>query len=548
MDRFGPGVIDLPARVVGKWRFDQAQRHLLRDFTRVMQAGPPARTATGPVIGFAAFGSGGWHFVLEALLAHALAARGARPALLMCDLPDLPICDERTVHSRHRERCDGCFHDKRALVAASGLPWRGLSSLIDVGTLSRARTTVAALADHELTTYRERGWPVGQWLHVSACHYLRCDANGDAPEKIDTRRRLLATAIVAVAAVERWLDETRPEIVIVESGAHLVWRVAFELARGRGLSVVCREMGKGGWDRHLYALNTDSMAPDLTEAWARAQTQELSPAEDLAVEQFLQELPQHAYRQLKPVARATPEQLRAKFGIAAGARVAVAFTNVTWDLATAGRDVGFSGVRDWLFETIRALRAHPAVHLIVRAHPAEASVLTRERILDQLTTEWPDSLAGVTLLAPEDATAARDLCQVAGLVLAYNSSVAIEAAAEGHPVLVAGRPHYRGKGFTIDVSSREEYRARLAQWADGAAVAAPDGAAALARRYAHLFFLRYHVPMGWTTSPLEPPYRLRITSRHELEPGGNAALDAVCDGILGHRQVLLPGMGAGTSS
>jgi hypothetical protein len=290
------------------------------------------------------------------------------------------------------------------------------------------------------------------------------------------------------------------------------------------------------------------MAPDLTDAWANAQTQELSPDEALEVEQFLEELPQRTYRQTAAVARATPEDLRAKWGIAAGARIAVAFTNVTWDLATAGRDVGFSGVRDWLIETIRTLQGHPSVHLIVRAHPAEASVLTRERILDQLTAEWPDNLAGVTLLPPEDPTAARDLCQVAGLVLAYNSSVAIEAAAEGHPVLVAGRPHYRGKGFTIDVSSREEYRARLAQWADGATVAAPDCAAALARRYAHLFFLRYHVPMGWTTSPLEPPYRLRITSRHELEPGSNAVLDAVCDGILGHRQVVLPRFGAGKTA
>jgi hypothetical protein len=541
-------MIDLPVRAVRKWRFGRAQLQLLRDFTRVMQAGPPARVGAGPVIGFAAFGSGGWHFVIEALLAHALAARGARPALLMCDLPDLPICDERTIHSRHRERCDGCYHDKRTLVAASGLPWRGLSSLVDDATLLRARTTVAVLADHELTAHRERGWPVGQWLHVSACHYLRCDARGDEPEKVDTRRRLLTTAIVAVAAVERWLDETRPEIVVVESGAHLVWRVAFELARGRGLSVVCREMGKGGWDRHLYALNADSMAPDLTDAWASAQRQELSSDEALEVERFLQELPQHTYRQDAAVARATPESLRSKFGIAAGARVAVAFTNVTWDLATAGRDVGFSGVRDWLIATIRTLRTHPSVHLIVRAHPAEASVLTRERILDQLAVEWPEGLPGVTLVPPEDTTSARDVCQVASLVLAYNSSVAIEAAADGHPVVVAGRPHYRGKGFTIDVSSRDEYRALLAQWADGATTAAPAGVATLARRYAHLFFLRYHVPMGWTTSPLEPPYRLRITSRHELEPGRNAALDSVCDGLLAHRQIVLPRRGAGTSS
>jgi len=189
-----------------------------------------------------------------------------------------------------------------------------------------------------------------------------------------------------------------------------------------------------------------------------------------------------------------------------------------------------------------------ATQLIVRAHPAEASVLTRERILDQVREEWPEGLPGVTLMPPEDTTAARSLCGMADLVLAYNSSVAIEAAADGHAVLLAGRPHYRGKGFTVDVTSRAAYRATLAEWADGAEITAPPDAAALARRYAHLFFLRYHVPMGWTTSPLEPPFRLRVTSRDELEPGRNPALDAVCDGILTHRQVLLPRVAAGEST
>jgi hypothetical protein len=90
------------------------------------------------------------------------------------------------------------------------------------------------------------------------------------------------------------------------------------------------------------------------------------------------------------------------------------------------------------------------------------------------------------------------------------------------------------------MSSRDDYRAFLNAWAAGAEVAAPPAAATLARRYFHLFFARYHVTMGWTTSPLEPPYRLLVRSIEELAPGRNPALDAVCAGILEHRQILLP--------
>lgn len=531
----------LSARLARRVGAEHAHLQLVRDFERVMDGAPGRHAAlgNGPTVGIATFGSGGWHFVLEALLAHALAERGAHPQLLICDMPDLPICDERTVYSSAIDRCAGCVSDKHALLEASRLPWRGVSSLVAADSLARARATVAALADGALEGHVERGWPVGQWLHVSACHYLRCDARGETPEKHDARRRLLVTAIVIVEAVERWLDETRPDIVIAESGAHLMWRIAMELARARGIRVTCREMGKGGWDRHLYSFDTDCMAPNLDAEWNQARHEALSPSEEADVDTFLNELPARTYQQRTPL---EPRQadLRSRLGVPPAGQLAVAFTNVTWDLATAGRDAAFTGVLDWVRETIRGIARHPGAHLLLRAHPAEARVTTRERILDQVGSEWPEGLSHVTMLPPEAPIAARALIDIADVVLAYNSTAGLEAATYGCPTIVSGRPHYRGRGFTIDVSSRDEYRAMLDRWAGGQPIAAPPSAPQLARRYFHLFFLRYHVRMGWTTSPLEPPYELLIRSVDELRPGRNAVLDVVCDGILSGRQILLP--------
>lgn len=537
-------VVRLPVRLVHRLSVDRARRRLVRDVdslvARWRAVGPIMPPATGPRVGFATFGSGCWHLGLEVLLAHALAQRGARPELLVCDLPDLPICDERTIHSRDIERCAGCVDDKRALLDVCGVPWRSVSSLISPDALARARAIVATLDAATIEAYQVDGWPIGQWLHVSACHYLRCDARGDAPEKTDARRRLLTSAIVIVEAVGRWLDEVRPDLVIAESGAHFMWRIAMEMARARGIPVVCREIGKGGWDTHIYALDADSMSPDLTEVWSRLKDEALSALELAEVERFLENLPEKAFVQKTKATRGAHPDLRSTLGVPEGKKVAVAFTNVTWDLATAGRDVGFAGVFDWVRETIRAVSALPNVHLIIRAHPAEASVQTRERILDQIAQAWPEGLAGVTPIEPEQDVAALDLCDLADLVLAYNSSAGIEAAAHGSTVVVCGNPHYRDKGFTLEVSSASEYALLLAQWAGGTPLPPPAQASELARRYAHLFFLRYHVPMGWTTSPLEPPYQLRIQSLDELQPGRNPSLDVVCQGILERRQILLP--------
>jgi hypothetical protein len=496
-------------------------------------AASPLTSRDGAVVGFATFGSGAWHLGVELLLAHALAQRGARPELLLCDMPDLPVCDERLVVSRDVDRCVGCIGDKRALLEASRLAWRGVSTLVPSELCDRAVATVAALGDNQIAGHVECGFPIGEWLHVSASHYLRADARGGSGESVAAKRRFLATAIVIVHAVRRWLDLLRPDVVIAESGAHVMWRIALELSKARGIPVVCREMGKGGWDRHIYALNADAMAPDLSAAWREASELPLSQREEQEVDEWLADLPARTF------VRRGAQQLPAVPARRAGHRVIVAFTNVTWDLATAGRDVGFSGVVDWLRECIRVTAALPRTQLIIRVHPAEAGVMTRESIAGQLTTDL-NGAGHVTIVGPDDPIDASQLIASADLVLAYNSTAGLEAVMRGKPVMIAGRPHFAGKGFTIDITSREHFAAALRAWAGQPIAPITAETRARARRYFHLFYLRYHIPMGWTTSPIEPPYELLVRSLDELGPGRNPALDVVCDGILGGRQILLP--------
>lgn len=495
----------------------------------------------GPKIAVATFGSGTWHFVLEALLAHALALRGASPHLLMCDLPTLPACDERTILLREPGRCPGCLPAKQTLLAASRIPWRAMSAFVGEGALQKARAIVDALGDEELDDLDIGPWPLGRWTYVSACHFLRGDARGRDPQAIAVRRRFLTTAIVVLEAAQNWLDEVRPDILIAESGAHFMWRIAFELARARGIRVVCREIGKGGWDTHIYSLNAECMFPNLTDIWAQAKTAPLTPQQVQDVNAYLQNLSAKTYVPEDQRAREEPsDRLRQELGLRPDRKVAVLFSGVTWDLATAGRDIGFDGMFDWIAETLRLAASLPDVQLVIRAHPAEQSVPTREHTLDRIKETWPNLPPNVVTVAPETSIAVQSLCGIADLVLTYCSTTGVEAAIYGTPVMVCGAPHYRGKGFTIDIQSPLQYKEAFRKWANGELDPLPLDASEMARRYFHLFFLRYHIGMGWTTSPLEPPYELRIRDLAELLPGRNRSLDVVCSGILNGREILLP--------
>jgi Capsule polysaccharide biosynthesis protein len=533
---------NLAGRLRRRLVFERAERRFDRDFRLLMDSAPRAYGATGitsdgPRVGFATFGSGRWHLVLELLLAHGLALRGARPELLICDVPTLPVCDERTCFDRDSTCCRGCVSDKQSILDGCGITWRGLSSFEPRTSLDRARQLVESLQDDELHDFVYGSWPIGQWTFVSTCHFLRRDARSPNPEHLAARRLFLSTAILIAESVERWLDEIRPDVVVAESGAHFMWRIAFELARARGIRVVCREIGKGGFDTHIYSVNAECMFPNWRDVWSACRDVPLSPEQDRDVSAYLRALPAKTYggtTDAEEDANATSKDLDA----AAKDRVVVLFTNVTWDLATAGRDLAFDGMFDWLCETLTLAERTPAVQFVIRVHPAEEHVLTRDRVLEWLREKYPRLPSNVTTIPSGSPVPARTLCEKADLVVTYCSTTGIEAAIHGKPVLVSGTPHYREKGFTIDVRSKADYHDTFARWLRGG-LQPPPNASQLARRYFHLFFLRYHLAMGWTTSPLEPPFELRIKDLSDLLPGRNPAVDAVCSGVLSGQEILL---------
>ncbi len=90
------------------------------------------------------------------------------------------------------------------------------------------------------------------------------------------------------------------------------------------------------------------------------------------------------------------------------------------------------------------------------------------------------------MIGPNDLASSYPLMESSDIGLVYTSTTGLELALAGTPVVVAGETHYRGKGFTTDVSSPEEFvRVLDSALHDPASllVDVPE-----ARRYAHFFF------------------------------------------------------------
>ena len=128
---------------------------------------------------------------------------------------------------------------------------------------------------------------------------------------------------------------------------------------------------------------------------------------------------------------------------------------MTWDSATLGRDIGFASMFDWVEQAVR-LAAPQELVLVVRIHPAEKRWGTREEVHEIVVSRLGEVPANVRFVHAQDALSTYALMDISNLLLTYATTVGLEAAVRGKQVAVAGATHYRGRGFTTDISSPED--------------------------------------------------------------------------------------------
>jgi hypothetical protein len=91
-----------------------------------------------------------------------------------------------------------------------------------------------------------------------------------------------------------------------------------------------------------------------------------------------------------------------------------------------------------------------------------------------------------------------DLIEIANVGLAYTTTVGLETAMNGRPVISCGQTHYRARGFTLDPNSWDEYYATLGKvLSDIPTHQLNEKQTEFAWNYAYRFFFEYPRPFPW---------------------------------------------------
>jgi len=273
------------------------------------------------------------------------------------------------------------------------------------------------------------------------------------------RNREIAQAILA------WLRQNRPDIVVVPNGSIQELGVVYRVARHLKIPVVTYEFSDQR-QRIWLAQNSEVMRQDTDGLWKASLNQPLGEEQmermrSLMVARQRASLWENFARMWQGSPAKGGDQARAKLGLDEKPVVLLA-TNVLGDSLTLGRQIFSKTMAEWISRTVQYFIGRPDVQLVIRIHPGEVLThgLSMANVVHEVLPRLPKN---IHLIRAEDDVNTYDLIDVADLGVVYTTTVGLEMAMTGVPVVVTGKTHYRERGFTYDPDSWVTYFKLLGQ-------------------------------------------------------------------------------------
>ncbi len=313
------------------------------------------------------------------------------------------------------------------------------------------------------------------------------------------RLRVARNEHAALTAL-RLLQDEHPETVLVPNGLVTELGIFYQVARHLDIMTVTYEFNDQR-EQIWLSQNNVVMRQNTDALWAARGKTPLTEAERekiAALEDARTSAKKYGKgtRFWQDVASVGGEKLRADLGLDERPVVLLA-TNVLGDSLTLGRNVFTASMAEWIAKTVQYFAARADVQLVVRVHPGER-LMKGPSSLGVIHAAVPQMPAHIKLIGPDEKVNTYDLMGLAGLGLAYTTTVGMEMAMRGAPVILAGQTHYRARGFTHEPTTYDEYFGLLDKLLTNLALyrLTPEQVE-LAWNYAYRFFFDFPLTFPW---------------------------------------------------
>jgi hypothetical protein len=485
------------------------------------------------------------HGYWEMTILQGLKLRGAEVDYALCDglYTDCDLFWE-AVLPRPVDACLRCQADVAKLAAEMGMDYRWLGRYLDPDHVREAKQWAASLPGEELLTAGYGDWCVGDWVRSSVQSHFRSSSLDISEPRVERgMRSYLYSGLIACFALDRLLDDSAPDVLLVFNGRHSSTRVALELARARGIRVVVHERGLRPETLTLVEnVTCNSLAP-IRRAWAEWGDVPLT-GQELEAVVSLMAAREHG-RDLGWRALSAPLQplgeVRSGLELKAGRPVWVLFTSSDDEIAgDADYASEFVSQLAWIERTIEYARRNEHIDLVIRVHPntgSRRSTGANRTQLEELKRLEDNLPPNVRMIDPDEEISAYSLMDLCTVGLLWASTVGLELACKGKHVIAAAGSRVAGTSFVHTVTDGAKYEELLDSLVGLPLAEISPEIKRLALRFAYCLFFRLCIPFPLVAMPDPHTGELRYDSPDALEPGRDRGLDRSCRIVLGDEPV-----------
>ena len=395
------------------------------------------------------------------------------------------------------------------------------------------------LSVKELSQFEWHGMPLGDLCLPGLRWILRIHHLNDDESTRYLLREYILSAWNIAQKFSKFLDETGPRAVVVFNGQFYPEATARYIAQGRGIRVITHEVGLQ--PASAFFTNGEATAypihiPDEFE---------LSEEQNAKLDAYLARRFQGDFTMAGIQFWAGMKGLDEAFlKKAAGFKQIVPiFTNVIFDTSQPHANTVFDDMFDWLDMVLEVIRQHPETLFIIRAHPDELRLrkASRETVAAWVQATGAAREPNVVFVAPTETLSSYELIQRSKFVMVYNSTIGLEAAILGAPVLCAGKARFTQYPTVFFPQTVDEVRGKMKEFLAAEKIEVPPEFKRNARRFLYYQLFRTSLPFD---SFLEPSLRTTQTKLKSFDlkallPENSKAMAAIFGGIVDDGEFLL---------
>jgi hypothetical protein len=430
-------------------------------------------------------------------------------------------------------RCETCHPAGQSVYAPLGLPIHWFSKLLDRGQAQTAERIASEVPLDQIADYKLNGLAVGEHALAGTLRYFARGDLANEPNSGIMAQLYLKSAILTVQAVTNLMESENYDVAVFNHGIYVPQGLITEVCRQQNVKIVT---WNPAYRKNSFILSHDdsyhhTMISEQTDSWTNMDWNDDS---DRDIMNYLntRRYGTEDWIWFHDEPQEDLANIEEETGLDFSRPVIGMFTNVMWDAQLHYESNAFSNMLEWVIKSIEYFADRPELQLAIRVHPAEirGSVPSRQPLADEIEKAFPALPSNVKLIPPESQVSTYTLAENCNAVTIFNTKMGIEAACMGVPVIVAGEAWIRGKGFSWDADSPEEYFGILDDLPFKSKL--QDRQLERAKRYAYHFFFRRMIPLPFITNEIGHRYNLELGSLSELETKHFSGLDTMCDGIL----------------